>query len=508
MKQNDSVSGDNIGRDKNEQTSNDFSDANVGGGFAGRDYHENITNKNTQNFYYNKPQSKRDENQRNLIQYSKNTATRLLSQSLRNQVYITLDKQVDETKVIPAMQLKRGEQKVEFLPSGTSIINVYDRAKDIQGRLLILGDPGAGKSTALYQLAEILAIRAENDINHPIPLLFNLSSWTNNYTTIKDWLIDELNVQHGFNKKLAQEYLEEQLIIPLLDGLDELRSDRQAVCVDAINKFLLPRHWKNPLVVCSRLKEFELLNTRIGLNGSVILQPLSDEQINEYLQETKALTIQQLIQGDEEWRDLAKIPLFLDIMVLANDKLSRESQKGLTTQREKIFYLMEVYLEERLDNVGYWQSKYEQKIRNSPQRRQQSLKSYLQYVRKPQQTRHYLQWLARQLDRNNQTIFLIEKLQPTDLANNRQRRIFGLIVGLIYGLIVGLIYGLIYGLIVGLIVGLIYGLKQGELEIKTQPNQGIRYSVYNAIVTTALVIILGGGVIFGVMDDVGMVKSN
>jgi predicted NACHT family NTPase len=51
-----------------------------------------------------------------------------------------------------------------------------------------------------------------------------------------------------------------------LDGLDELRSDRQAACVNAINEFLLPRNWKNPLVVCSRLQEFELLNTRIGLN--------------------------------------------------------------------------------------------------------------------------------------------------------------------------------------------------------------------------------------------------
>jgi hypothetical protein len=53
---------------------------------------------------------------------------------------------------------------------------------------------------------------------------------------------------------------------------------------------------------------------------SVILQPLNDEQINQYLQETNALNIQKLIDTDQEWRELAQTPLFLDIMVLANDK--------------------------------------------------------------------------------------------------------------------------------------------------------------------------------------------
>jgi hypothetical protein len=85
MQQDHSGNGDNIGGDKNEQNNH----------------------YNPQTFYYNKPQEKRDENQHKLIKYSKETATRLLSQSLRNQVYITLNKQVDETKVIPAIQLKR-----------------------------------------------------------------------------------------------------------------------------------------------------------------------------------------------------------------------------------------------------------------------------------------------------------------------------------------------------------------------------------------------------------------
>ncbi|MGK7940273.1 MAG: NACHT domain-containing NTPase [Crocosphaera sp.] len=592
MQQNHSGNGDNVGGDKNEQTSNDLSQSDFGGGFAGRDYHGNVhnTSYHTQNFYYNEPQEKRDKNQLDLIQYSKREATRLLSQFLRNQVYITLKKKVDETKVIPTMQLKRVNQSIELLPSGTSIIDVYDRGEDIQGRLLILGDPGSGKSTALYKLAETLAVRAANDVNHPFPLWFNLSSWTDNYTTIKDWLIDELKDQHGVSNKLAQEYLEKGLIIPLLDGLDELRSNRQAACVEAINDFLLPRNWKNPLIVCSRLKDFELLNTRIRLNGSVILQPLSKSQINDYLQNFEAKIVQELIEKDKNWRELAQIPLFLNIMVLANEKLAREGEKQLNTQEKKISYLMEIYLEERLEDVGAWQSIYQYKISNSPERRQKILKSYLQYLDKPQQTRHYLHWLARQLDHNNQTIFLIEKLQPTDLASRGQRRIYRLIYNLIDApfwwlilfwalfsrsgdlvnsimwtsltillslfvinisdfdkvkpvekikinpisiikstsltiLIVNLtlvIYWLIYKLrtiypfidqlfvldyyptrawfymqICGLIFGFAAGITSRELEIKIKPNQGIRSSIYNTMLTTGLLIILVGGLYLG-----------
>lgn len=49
------------------------------------------------------------------------------------------------------------------------------------------------------------------------------------------------------------------------------------------------------------------------------------------------------------------------------------------------------------------------------------------------------------------------------------------------------------GLIYGLIGGLIKGLSVGELEIKRSPNQGIKASMYNNVITWGIGIILGGG---------------
>ena len=43
----------------------------------------------------------------------------------------------------------------------------------------------------------------------------------------------------------------------------------------------------------------------------------------------------------------------------------------------------------------------------------------------PEQTLHYLTWLAKQLKQRSETEFLIENLQPDWLSSNKQKRIFG-----------------------------------------------------------------------------------
>jgi len=102
-----------------------------------------------------------------------------------------------------------------------------------------------------------------------------------------------------------------------------------------------------------------------------------------------------------------------------------------------------------------------------------------------QQTRHWLAWLAKQLQAQSEDEFLIEKMQPTMLTNRRQKIIYRLI----FGLIVGLIFGLIVGLIVGLIFGLIVELKT-DISSRVKPNQGIRASVKNTLVLSIVAILL------------------
>lgn len=92
-----------------------------------------------------------------------------------------------------------------------------------QGRLLIVGEGGSGKTVMLIQLARDLltARRTEQDRNIPIPVRLSLASWDIERQTLKQWLIAEL-AKRDFPAARAELLIDNGVILPLLDGLDEM----------------------------------------------------------------------------------------------------------------------------------------------------------------------------------------------------------------------------------------------------------------------------------------------
>ena len=68
--------------------------------------------------------------------------------------------------------------------------SVFD---ELGSQLLILGDPGTGKTTLLLDLARDLLERADKDEFYPVPAVFNLSSWAKERPPLVEWLADDLN---------------------------------------------------------------------------------------------------------------------------------------------------------------------------------------------------------------------------------------------------------------------------------------------------------------------------
>ena len=90
----------------------------------------------------------------------------------------------DAVKTYP-WAIKREVNK-ETLPAGTSMLEIFQEIG--MGRsLLILGAPGSGKTTMLLELTRQLIERAREDGTEPLPVVFNLSSWTEKLT-FDDWL--------------------------------------------------------------------------------------------------------------------------------------------------------------------------------------------------------------------------------------------------------------------------------------------------------------------------------
>jgi hypothetical protein len=329
------------------------------------------------------------------------------------------------------------------LPADTSMAQVFDTALQ---RLLILGAPGAGKTTMLLDLASALLERAEQDDTHPMPVVFNLSSWAEQQQPLDQWLTEELNLRYDVPRKVAAEWVAAHIILPLLDGLDEVAREQRAACVKAINDYCREQ---NPpgVVVCSRLADYREIGEQAALEQAVVLQPLSDAQIDAHLAAggNELAGVRQALQQDKELLQLlqlVRVPLLLTIVTLAYQGADTSGLVGQppAEQRRRLF---DSYVQRMLA-------------------RRPATKD-TRYP--PEQTRHWLTWLAARMVERSQTVFYIERMQPDWLTYHRG--LYRLLAGTFTGLLVGFLVGLGVGMNVGMSFGLGFALIVALRDVKT-----------------------------------------
>ncbi|WP_377965097.1 NACHT domain-containing protein [Almyronema epifaneia] len=348
------------------------------------------------------------------------------------------------------------------------ILSVFESA-DIQGKLLILGEPGSGKTTELLTLAQELLAKTEQDELAPVPIIFELSTWKPD-TPLDKWLTAQIKSIYKIDEAVSQQWLNEQQLLPLLDGLDELGLARQQQCVEKIDQFSIAYPY---LAVCCRREEYEAGQQHLeSLNGAVYLKPLTDLQIQDYLRDLHRDRLWLGIQGSLELLDLARSPLFLAMLVVAyRDEPIRNSSD-----------LFNAYIDKQLSDPKL-QGAY-----------------LLGKTLSKQQTVKYLCWLAQKLESLGEagTEFLIEEMQPSWLESASDRRSYRLIVGLSFGLSFELVFRLVSGLEGGLILGLIFGPIFGNLHY-IEPLEQLSWSTQKGLNHGVIVGIIIG-LIAGLMD--------
>ncbi len=343
--------------------------------------------------------------------------------------------------------VRRPEQALYTIPAGKEIIQVYEEA---YRELLILGEPGSGKTMLLLQLANYLLKRAFADEEHPIPIVLNLSSWSPKHTQFVSWLIDELNTRYHVPHAVGQSWVENDQILPLLDGMDEVSPSTLDTCINAINAFH-QTHSLVPLVICTRKKEYFSTQARLMLQQAVNILPLTQQQIENVLNVDKQ-AIQIALREDQSLRDIVTTPLMLRILVTTyhHHALSDLQPGSLETQRQQ---MITAYIEQMLAHQR-------SKTRSSQQR-----------------ARRQLAWLALQMKQHYQSEFYLERMQLDWLPNPRLQQVcYGLFSGLWAGILCGGLIGFIdvpmdgprVALIMlpclALIIGIVTGITGAMLE--------------------------------------------
>jgi hypothetical protein len=289
----------------------------------------------------------------------------------------------------------------ELLPHGKTISEIFH---DIGlGRsLLVLGDPGSGKTTMLLELARHQIGVARQDDKEPIPVVANLASWEGRQS-VYDWLISELNAIYKVPKEVSKIWIEENQLLLLLDGLDEVKPRHRQSCVEALNQFRY-EFGLTPLVVCSRRDEYIALRSQLEFEGAVVLQPLTHGQINRHIEVAgKHLAgVQTLLEDDVTLREMLESPLMLSVMTLAYGGMPVEKLQGFATIDVRRKHLFDTYIQRMFDRPGRFDAR----------------------VYSMNQTRQWLAWLARGMLQHGQTVFLIEHLQPTWLETEYQLRVY------------------------------------------------------------------------------------
>lgn len=158
------------------------------------------------------------------------------------------------------------------------------------GRLVIIGEPGSGKTGAAVLLV-LAALGHRRQVPSPdrqlvpVPVMFTLQGWDPNAQPVGDWLAVRLQETYPLfggkgGRAEAAELVKVGRIAAILDGLDEIAGELRPVALRALSQQAVVR-----VVVLARSFEMEVAAQQCTLEGAAALelQPVDAAAAADYL---------------------------------------------------------------------------------------------------------------------------------------------------------------------------------------------------------------------------------
>lgn len=154
------------------------------------------------------------------------------------------------------------------------------------GRLVVLGEPGAGKTVLALELQVQLLELRQRDQTIPIPVLVTAAAY-DIHMGWEEWLIRYLVQRFTLKVNTAARLVRNRRIVPLVDGIDEMdpagEQERAQILVQKLNGWMSGRE-KAPLVVTCRSGKYEALTREVDRATHIEILPLTGEETAAYLE--------------------------------------------------------------------------------------------------------------------------------------------------------------------------------------------------------------------------------